>query len=92
MAKKSVPPLDNIVYYPRGIRVLWNDEPGVVDRVVIKPQYEDQVRYDILLDSEIYEEEPDIKRNSSYHELVEERTGKKRTDGQYVEPLKEVEY
>ena len=83
--------MDNIVYYPRNTRVRWNGEPGVVHDVVIKPHYEYEVGYDILLDSQINEKKPDIIHNSGYHELVFEDTGKKSTDGKYVEPLKELE-
>lgn len=91
MAKKSVPPLNNIVYYPVGTRVLYNGEPGVVDSLVIKPRIEYEVGYNILLDSQISEKEPEIRDNSSYDELVLEKTEKKSTDGEYVAPLEKVE-
>ena len=84
MPKKRVPPLDNIVYYRRGTRVLWNGKPGVVDGLHIK-SYEYEVGYDIILDGQSSKKEREI-YNSSYHELVFEDTGKKSTDGYRVEP------
>jgi len=90
MAKKSVPPLDNIVYYPRGTRVLWNGEPGVVHDVVIKPFDKYEVGYDIMLDSQTRKNEPEVD-NAGYHDLVFEETGEKSTEGEYVEPLKKLE-
>lgn len=91
MVKKSLPPLDNIVYYPRGTRVLWNGKPGVVHRVVIKPKIKYQVGYDIILDSQSNEKDPIPKHNAGYDDLVLESTGEKSTDGEYVKPLEKVE-
>lgn len=82
--KKKVPPLDNIVYYSPGTRILWNGEPGVVDGLHIKP-YPYQVGYDIVLDSQTRKNEPEI-GNSGYNELVLEDSGLKSTDGYKVEP------
>lgn len=90
MAKKSVPPLNNIVYYPVKTRVLWNGEPGFVHSLVIKPYEEYEVGYNIVLDSQTRKNEPEID-NSGYHELVFEDTGEKSTDGKYVPPLNKLE-
>lgn len=90
MAKKSVPPLDNIVYYPVNTRVLWNGEPGFVHSLDIKPFDEYEIGYNITLDSQTRKNEPQID-NASYHELVFENTKEKSTDGKYVPPLKKLE-
>jgi hypothetical protein len=75
MTKKKVLPLDNVIYYPPRTRVLWNGEPGFVHSYHRK-NYDYEVGYNIVLDSQTFKAQPDI-LNSSYHELVLEDTGLK---------------
>ena len=64
----KVLPLDNVVYYHPGTRVLWRNRPGIVHSLVIKT-YKYQVGYNILLDTQSSTDEPKV-LNSSYGELV----------------------
>lgn len=83
---EKVPPFDNIVYYPVGTRVLWREQKGIVHSLDIKP-YKYEVGYNIILDTQIDKNEPDI-LNSGYDELVLEETGEPQTEGYEVEPIK----
>lgn len=69
----KVLPLDNVVYYHPGTRVLWCNRPGIVHSLVIKT-YKYQVGYNILLDTQSSTDEPKV-LNSSYGELVLEDSG-----------------
>lgn len=82
---ESIPPLDNIVYYPVGTRVLWRKQPGVVHSLVIKT-YKYEVGYNILLDTQDRKDQPEV-TNSGYSELILESTGKPSLDGDKVEPI-----
>ncbi len=81
---EQVPPVDNIVYYPRGTRVLWRDQPGIVHSLVIKP-YKYEVGYNILLDTQSCIDEPEV-LNSGYNELILENTRIPSMEGYEVEP------
>ena len=86
--KNKVPPLDNIVYYSPGTRVLWNGEPGVVHSLHLK-SYPYEVGYNIVLDSQKRKNEPEI-GNSGYSELVLEESRVRSTEGYYIDPRDET--
>lgn len=82
---EQVPPLDNIVYYALGTRVLWRNQPGIVHSLVIK-SYKYEVGYNILLDTQSCIDEPEV-TNSGYNELILENTRIPSIEGYEVEPV-----
>lgn len=72
----SVPPLNNIVYYAPNTRVLWRNQSGFVESLVVKG-YKYEVGYNVILDDS---SKPRV-TNSGYSELVLEETGKPSTEG-----------
>lgn len=78
------PPLDNVVYYARGTRVLWHSQPGTIHSLVIRP-YEYEIGYNVVLDSQSDKNEPEV-TNSGYDELVLEETQTPSLDGYRVNP------
>ncbi|QLE51761.1 GIY-YIG nuclease family protein [Nostoc sp. C057] len=83
---EQVPPLNNVVYYPPGTRVLWRNQPGIVHSLVIK-SYKYEVGYNIILDSQNYRDDPEVS-NSGYDELILEDVGIPSKEGYEVEPIK----
>ena len=84
---EQVPPMDNVVYYPSGTRVLWRSQPGVVHSLVIKP-YKYEVGYNIVLDTQVDKDDPEV-TNSGYGELVLEDSKLPSIQGYKVEPIDE---
>jgi ribosomal protein L24E len=82
---KQVSPLDNIVYYPIGTRVLWCNRPGIVHSLVIK-SYKCEIGYNIVLDTQTCKDEPEV-TNSGYAELILEDAGIPSTEGYEIEPV-----
>jgi len=83
---EQIPPLDNVVYYPPGTRVLWRDQSGFVHSLVIK-SYKYEVGYNVVLDTQPDKDDPEV-INSGYDELVLEDSAMLSIEGCEVEPIK----
>jgi Meiotically up-regulated gene 113 len=84
---EQVPPLDNVVYYPSGTRVLWRKQPGIVHSLVIK-SYKYEVGYNVVLDNQSDKNDPEV-INAGYNELVLEDSAMPSIEGYEVEPIME---
>lgn len=82
---EQIPPLENVVYYPLGTRVLWCNQLGIVHSLVIK-SYRYEVGYSVVLDNQTNKDEPEV-INSGYDELVLEGSGLRSIEGCEVEPI-----
>jgi hypothetical protein len=82
---EQVLPLNNVVYYSPGTRVLWRNQPGTIHSLVIK-SYKYEVGYNIVLDTQNCRDEPEI-NNSSYDELILEGDGMPSVEGYEVDPV-----
>lgn len=84
---EQIPPLDNIVYYPPGTRVLWRNQPGIIHSLVVKA-YRYEVGYNVVLDTQPDKGDPEV-TNSGYDELVLEGSTLPSIEGCEVEPINE---